>query len=147
MTLYTAIYFSRFMLRNSMGACLLPTAPRMSRPLNPGMRGPMLYPMTFATNPCPQPQMLFSNSPIRAGGQIPSFYSPPSQHAFYEPPVNMMKRMNDQVSSFYYLACWRSEERVKNRVRLKQRVREKEKGWFKSIPLCTCTSIHFFCQL
>ena len=94
-------YCSKFMLRNSMGACMMTPTPRMPRPPSPGIRGAMLYPMTFATSASPPPaHLLYPTNPIRTGSQIPSFYSAPlPHHAFYEPSMSMVKRLNDQVSS------------------------------------------------
>lgn len=98
----SVLYSSRFMLRNSMGACMMPTSPRLPKPASPvGVRGqvgpPVLYPMAFAPSPAQQTRMMYPTSPVRPPALVPPFYQPTSpQQTFYEPPP-VTKRMAEQV--------------------------------------------------
>ena len=92
----------RFMMRNSMGACMLSSSPRLPKPASPvGVRGQVLYPMTFAPTSGQQaPRMLYPGSPVRPPTLVPPFYQPASpQQAFYDPQHQTpgTKRLTEQV--------------------------------------------------
>ena len=88
---------SRYMLRNSMGACTMVQVPKASRGVGPttvrggGGGGGVFYPMAFST---PTPRFMYPSSPIRATA-LP-FY-PSSHQAYYDQPMGVAKRSPDQV--------------------------------------------------